>query len=92
MGKSDDYIIITGSRNLDEGSSNSDAVVHEEGEDASLRALEGQGISIIGAEHNEPHETSNEPEHLDQFSRELMDEGGIEIVSGDESEEEESFL
>ena len=90
MSKSDDYIIITGSRNLDEGSSDSDAVVHEEKDDASLRALEGQGISIIGNEHNEPHETSNEPEPLDQFSRELMDEGGIEIVSADE--EEESFL
>ena len=90
MGKSDDYIIITGSRNLDEGSSNSDAVVHEEGEDASLRALEGQGISILGEETRQSTNTETEPR--DQFSRELMDEGGIEIVTGDESEEEESFL
>lgn len=77
---------------MDKGPIDSDVEIHDEKDDASLRALEGQGISIIGGAHSEPHETSNEPEHLDQFSRELMDEGGIEIVSGDESEEEESFL
>lgn len=88
MSKSDDYIIITGSRNLDEGSSNSDATVHEEREDASLRALEGQGISILDKEARQATNTDDKPR--DQFSRELMDEGGIEIVSA--NEEEESFL
>ncbi|KKT37919.1 MAG: hypothetical protein UW27_C0008G0054 [Parcubacteria group bacterium GW2011_GWA1_44_13] len=59
--------------------------------------LLSSGSSIIlniaeGSERNEPHETGSDQEPLDQFSRELMDEGGIEIVTGDESEEEESFL
>ncbi|MFZ2303728.1 MAG: hypothetical protein WAV98_02990 [Minisyncoccia bacterium] len=92
MSSSDDYIIITESHNLDKGPIRSDMKIHEEKDDASLRALEGQGISIIDDDHNEPHKTSNEPEPLDQFSRELMNEGGIEIVTGDEGEEEESFL
>lgn len=85
MSASDDYIIITESHDLDKGPIRSDVQVHEETNDASLRALEGQGISILDEE--EPP-ASDEP--LDRFSRELMDEGGIEIVSADE--EEESFL
>lgn len=92
MSKSDDYIIITESHDLDNGPIRSDVKIHEEKDDASLLALEKQGISIIGDEYNEPQETNNEPEHFEQFSRELMDEGGIEIVSGEEGEEEESFL
>lgn len=79
-----DYIVVTGSRNLDDGTSDSDGQIHEEGEDASLRALEGQGISIIEREENPG---TSEPR--DQFSQELLDEGGIEII---EAEEEESFL
>lgn len=85
MSKSDDYIIITESHDLDEGPIRSGADIHEEKDDASLRALEGQGISIIGVEENLVNE-----EPRDQFTRELMNEGGIEIVSDDE--EEESFL
>lgn len=86
MSQSDDYIIITESHDLDKGPIRSDVEIHEEADDASLRALEGQGISVLGVEKE--HQVRNES--LDQFSRELMDEGGIEIVSGDE--EEESFL
>ena len=92
MSSSDDYIIITESHDMDKGPIDSDVEVHDEKDDASLRALEGQGISIIGGGRSEPHETGSDQEPLDQFSRELMDEGGIEIVTGDESEEEESFL
>lgn len=87
MSKSDDYIIITESHDLDKGPIRSDVEIHEEADDASLKALEGQGISILG-EQGQP--TSAESKHLDDFSRELMNEGGIEILSGDE--EEESFL
>lgn len=90
MSQSDDYIIITESHDLDKGPIHSDVEVHEEKEDASLRALEGQGISIITGKDSNIKDTDAEP--LDQFSRELMDEGGIEIVTGDEREEEESFL
>ena len=86
MSKSDDYIIITESHDLDKGPILSDTEVHEETADASLRALEKQGISVLGGGEERP--IKDEP--LDQFSRELMDEGGIEIVSADE--EEESFL
>jgi len=86
MSKSDDYIIITESHNMDKGPIGSDMEVYDEKDDASLRTLEGQGISIIGGERNEPYVTSNESEQLDQSSRELMNEGGIEIVTGDESE------
>lgn len=86
MSKSDDYILITGSHNLDAGLSDSDKKIQEEDDDASLRALESHGITILG-EIERP--VSDKPR--DQFSRELMDEGGIEIVSGDE-DEEPSFL
>lgn len=85
---SDDYIIITESHDLDKGPIRSDAEIHEEADEASLRALEGQGISILHGDGALLE--SNDDEQLDQFTRELMDEGGIEIVSGDE--EEESFL
>lgn len=83
MGSSD-YIIITDSHDLDEGPVHSSAEIHEEADDASLRALEKQGISVLG---NKESPVNAEPR--DQFSRELMDEGGIEIVSSDE---EESYL
>ena len=91
MSSSDDYIIITESHDLDEGPIRSGTKVHEEEEDASLRALEGQGISIIGGGEGSLLDVDGEEEPLDQFSRELMSEGGIEIVSGDD-EEDESFL
>ncbi len=92
MSKSDDYIIITESHDLGNGPIRSDVEIHEEKDDASLRALEGQGISIISGENGEQEEASKDTGHLDQFSRDLMDEGGIEIVTGEEGEEEESFL
>ena len=79
-----DYILVTGSRNLNDGSSDSDAKVHEEDEGASLNALEEQGISILN-DTNRP--SIDEPR--DQLSRELMNEGGIEIIQGDE---EDAFL
>ena len=77
---------------MDKGPIDSDMEVHDEKEEAYLRALEGHGISIIGGERSELHETGSDQKPLDQFSRELMDEGGIEIVADDEGEEEESFL
>lgn len=84
MSKSDDYIIITESHDLDDGPIHSGAEIHEEEDDASMRALEKQGISILSSKDRP---ASDEPR--DQFSQELMDEGGIEIVSSDE---EESYL
>lgn len=81
MSSSDNYIVITESHDLNEEPTGSDPKIQEEGEEASRRTLEGQGISIIGND-----DISVRTESLDQFSRELMDEGGIEIVSGENEE------
>ena len=83
MSSSDDTIIITESHDLNEGPIFSGTEVKEEGEEASLRILENQGISIIFEE-----DTDVKTEPRDEFSQKLMDEGGVEIVS---SEEEEAF-
>jgi len=85
MSKLNDYILVTESRNLDDGSSDSDAPVHQEEDSASLRAFESSGISIL---NEKERTTSTEPR--DQLSQELMSEGGIEIVSGED--EDESYL
>lgn len=85
MSSNDDYIIITESHDLGEGPIHSGVKVHEEADEASLGAFESQGISIINQE-----EKPAKGEPRDQLSQELLDEGGIEIFSGDE--EEESFL
>lgn len=81
MSSSDDYIVITESHDLNDDSNDSDVKTQMEGDDVSRRTLEDQGISIIG-EDGGPEKIGD----IDQFSRELMDEGGIEIVSGDEEE------
>jgi hypothetical protein len=84
MSSSNDYILVTGSRNLDDGSSDSDGKIQEEDEKASTSALEKQGVSILG-DMSRP--VSDEPR--DQISKELFDESGIEII---DSDEEESYL
>lgn len=81
MSSSDDYIIITESHDLNDDSNDLDMKTQMEGNDVSRRTLENQGISIIGEDDG-----LEKIGDIDQFSRELMDEGGIEIVSGDEDE------
>ncbi|HBH71812.1 MAG: hypothetical protein UU88_C0008G0009 [Parcubacteria group bacterium GW2011_GWC1_42_11] len=81
MSSSDDYIVITESHDMNDDSSDSDIKTPVEGEEVSRRTLEDQGISILG-EDGGPEKVGD----IDQFSRELMDEGGIEIVSGDEKD------
>lgn len=81
MSSSDDYIVITESHDLNDDSNDLDVKTQMEGDDVSRRTLENQGISIIG-EDDGPVKIGD----IDQFSRELMDEGGIEIVSVDEKE------
>lgn len=80
MSKSDDYILITESHNLGDGPILSGTKTNNEDEDTSLRALENQGISIIQKEAS----AAATVEPRDQFSRELMEEGGIEIIPSDE--------
>lgn len=82
MNPSNDSIIITDSRNLDESPASS-TIDTQEGEEASLRALENQGVSIV-EEAKIP--TAPVEEHRDQFSRDLLEEGGIEIIRGDDDE------
>lgn len=84
MSQSDDYIIITKSPDpYDESDLTIETTSQEESED-SIRTLERQGITIIHEKQDRP---ASDPRN--QFSQELMDEGGIEIVPSDE---EESFL
>lgn len=83
MALPDDYILVTGSHNLNDDSGDSDTRAPEDDE-TSLHVLERQGISIL-----DEKELPIRTEPRDQLSRELMDQGGIEIISSDE---EESFL
>jgi len=79
-----DYIIITESHDIGEESANYGNKYQEEPESASRRVLESQGISILGKD-----EDPIPAEPRDQFSRELMSEGGVEIVANND---EESFM
>lgn len=85
MSGTDDYIIITGSRNLNDDTANPDdrpSALEGETEDVSLRTLQKQGIFL---------EKDTEPpvraKPLDEFSKELFEQSGIEIVSSEEGEE-----
>ncbi|MEK7460083.1 MAG: hypothetical protein AAB628_00840 [Patescibacteria group bacterium] len=77
MGSSDKYILIEDSRNLGDDSYNNDDSTTSETEAASEDALKSQGIFIqdtgISADM-----VSSKP--LTEFSKELFDEAGIEIV------------
>lgn len=78
-----DEMIIAGSQ------TSGDDTVDTESKDASDRVLATQGIII------EQQETGFDAssKHLGDFSRELMEEGGIEIVQNSESEmDDESYL
>lgn len=87
MTSSDEYIVISGSRNLDSGEGAGDSLPHDEDEDASLHAMESTGISIIDED-----KAPSSDESIDNFSQDLLREGGIEIVPRDDREEEEAFL
>lgn len=78
MSSPNDYIIITESQSADDSAVQSETTSQEE-ENAML-TLERQGVSIL---KKEDRPANDEPR--DQFSRELMDEGGIEIVPNDDS-------
>lgn len=84
MSSSDEYILITASQGSDEGTGDSGAKIKEENPDAALRALEEQGVFL-----EKDDDTPVRAKPREEFSRELLDQSGIEIVS---SEEESSFL
>ncbi len=83
MDSSDDTgIIIEESRNLSDDTIEPDNTT-QESVDILGRTMKDQGIAIemdyTGAEAT--------AKNLDTFSRELLDQGGIEIVSSEEEEE-----
>jgi len=81
----DDYILVEESRNLDEDIDEKD-LAPEESEDASKRVLNQQGIFVLTKEGGP--ETLKTPK---EFSRELLQEGGIEIIESGEGEEGGKF-
>lgn len=83
MSTSDDYIIVTESRNLDESAEGPDELTlkGEEAESASRTVMQKQGIFL-----EKSKETSTPAKSLGEFSKELLEEGGIEIVPSDEGE------
>lgn len=79
MSSSDEYILITASQGSDENADDSDTKIKEENPDAALRALEEQGVFL---EKDEDTPVRTKPR--EEFSRELLDQSGIEIVSSEE--------
>ena len=80
MNQSDDDILFTDSRNLDDNKSASETEATTELRGSYLNEmLEGQGVSIIDKESD-----TEKIEPLEQLSRELMDEAGIEIIESEE--------
>lgn len=79
MSSSDEYILITASQGSDENTDDSGAKVKEENPDAALRALEEQGVFL-----EKDDDTPVRAKPREEFSRELMDQSGIEIVSSEE--------
>ena len=92
MSSSNDYILVTDSRNLDDESSSFDSKTKEEDEASSLYALEGNGVLILSDDKDpQSANTNNDPsasvEPLDRLAQELMDEGDIEIIQEDEEKD-----
>lgn len=79
MSSSDEYILITSSQKLDESADDSDTKIKEENPDAAIRALEEQGVFL-----EKDDDTPVRAKPREEFSRELLDQSGIEIVSSEE--------
>lgn len=81
MATPNDDIVITGSRNLDDDTNNIDKNAPQESERASIRTMEEQGI-FIENEDKQPQRAKPREE----FSRELHDMSGIEIIPNGDTE------
>lgn len=88
MSRTDDYIIVTDARNLDEDAASSEGVLpaqeekeSKEAKELSLRALRLQGIF---PEHEEGEQRTSPAVAHDEFSKELLKESGIEILREDD--------
>lgn len=91
MSKTDDYIIVTDARNLDEDGVPSEEVSSpqkekesREAKELSLRALRMQGIF---PEHEEGDQWVPPTATQDEFSKELFKESGIEILTEEGKDE-----
>lgn len=81
----DDYILITGSRNLSDLDDNQeiDEQTQKEGDAPSRLALEGQGVFLdIMGDDDTTHVPNTVPH--DDFSKELQELSGIEIIPSEE--------
>lgn len=79
--KSDNYIIVTGSHNLNDDDQGTGEVANKEKDDSSRRVLEEQGI-FLDQESSEPKNT----DPSDEFTKQLQEIGGIEIIKSEEGE------
>lgn len=80
MNSLDKYIVIEESKNLNDGSFTADVKVSEESEADCDVVLNQQGVFIQNTTKQD--ETGASEKTSDQFSKELLDESGIEIVPG----------
>jgi len=80
--KSDNFIIVTGSRNLGDDEKIEIENTNIEGDDSSRRVLEEQGI-FLEQENNDSLEA--EASH-EEFSKKLQEIGGIEIIKSEDED------
>lgn len=82
MTAQNDYIIVEDSENLDDDKANKNTDTKPENNEDSTRTLEAQGIFI----ENSGVSGDTNIKHLD-FTKELQEQGGIEIISSEEGAE-----
>ena len=80
--KSDNFIIVTGSRNLGDDEKIETENTNIEGDDSSRRVLEEHGI-FLEQENNDP--LGAEASH-EEFSKKLQEIGGIEIIKSEDED------
>ena len=87
MSGTDDYILITSSQNSDDDTSGADDVVFEkELDDASMVTMQKQGIFLEKKEEVLPR-----TKPFEDFSKEIFEQSGIEILNPEGKEEEKDF-
>lgn len=86
MSGTDDYILITSSQNSDDDTSGSDGVMFDEKElsDASRATMQKQGIFL-----EKDEETLPRLKPFADFSKEIFEQSGIEILKPEEGEEKD---
>ena len=85
MSGTDDYILITSSQNSDDDTSGADGVVFDEKElsDASRATMQKQGIFL-----EKDTEAPLYAKPLKDFSKEIYEQSGIEILNSGEGDKD----